>query len=166
MTFSAVPPTPGVRLGRRRLIAAAPLPLLLSSCKWNESTSGASVDAGAPATDGDATLVEQAVAAISETHAAVSNGAGRKAARTQLLALHQAHLEQLDASLPVPSTDLPAPAGSRGWVAVRRRERKLQETLVGLAGAAESGALARTLASMGAGIAQLLAAHTIGAGDG
>lgn len=169
MTDVVAPGAGPGRLGRRALVLGAPAGLLLAGCRWNDEAVGTTVggaEPSAPAPDSDSDLVSQAFAAISAAHAAASDGRGARAARAQLLALHQAHLEHLGESVPTTSTELPAPGGGRGWAAVRRVERELQETLVGLAGSARSGALARTLASMAAGVAQVLADNASGGSDG
>ena len=59
-----------------------------------------------------------------------------------------------DGTLPTP---LPGPASE---TAVRRNEKRLQALLVEAAVAAESGTLARLLASMSAAVAQQLATFT------
>ena len=101
-----------------------------------------------PAAPGDATadetLVEEVVAQITAT-ATVAAGVPR------LAALHAAHLEALGA---------PAPAVSGATATdaqVRTAERGLQRHLVDAALRAESGPLARLLASMSAAISQQLA---------
>jgi hypothetical protein len=70
---------------------------------------------------------------------------------TGLAALHAAHIDALDGT--------PPRDGRRRGVdpaVVRRHERQLQARLVDAAMAAESGALARLLASMSAAVSQRL----------
>ena len=78
----------------------------------------------------------------------------------RLAALHTAHLGTLarasaDSGSSAPSPTAPAAAATRARV--RRRELAAQRELAHLAAEAESGALARLLASMSAGIAAHLA---------
>ena len=73
----------------------------------------------------------------------------------RLAALHAAHLgalQEATASSETP-TPLPAPSGRMTAARLRRRELQAQRELAKLAQSAESGALARVLASMSAGIA-------------
>ncbi len=98
-----------------------------------------------PAAAPDDTLVDEVVAAITAV-AVVAAGVPR------LAAVHAAHLEALDAEPPAPTTS--AATG----LEVRRAERAHQRYLVDAALRAESGPLARLLASMSAAIAQQLAA--------
>lgn len=73
-------------------------------------------------------------------------------------AVHRGHAELLlgavgDATNPGEADGVPARAGA-AWAAVRRREEALQESLRAAALRAQSGALARALASMSAAVAQ------------
>jgi hypothetical protein len=73
-------------------------------------------------------------------------------------AVHLGHAELLlgalgDATTPGGADPIPARARA-AWAVVRRREGALQETLRGAALRAQSGALARALASMSAAVAQ------------
>jgi hypothetical protein len=63
--------------------------------------------------------------------------------------MHTAHLDALEAAPPVPGTAAPLPQ-------LLRSERQLQRFLVDAAMAAESGGLARLLASMSAAVSQHL----------
>ncbi len=149
-------------------MALLPAALLSAGCEWGPDDSGPTVvspPAGTPAVDSDVTVVEQAVAALSAAHATVSVGPGRKRARAQFLVLHETHLEHLGEAVPAPAADLTTATDATGWRSVVRTERDLQDTLASLAGAADSGALAQTLAAMAAGTAQLLASHTAGPAD-
>jgi hypothetical protein len=99
----------------------------------------------APAAEGDdEALVDEVVAQITAV-AAVAAGVPR------LVALHAAHLEALDA--PAPATTDSSATGP----AVRVAERAHQRYLVDAALRAESGPLARLLASMSAAVSQQLA---------
>lgn len=99
----------------------------------------ASAEAG-----GDEALAEEVVAQITEVAAVASNV-------TRLIAMHTAHLAALDAG--------PPPAGTSTATAaeVRAAERQHQRYLVDAALRAESGPLARLLASMSAAVSQQLA---------
>ncbi|WP_249423747.1 hypothetical protein [Nocardioides coralli] len=121
-------------------------------------------EAAAPE-DPDEALVESVRADIAAALALVTAGAGRPALRAELGDWRRLHRLHLDA---VPGEDAGEDAGEQqatavGSVAqvrrrVRREEARLQRTLADAALAAESGPLAALLASMSAGIAQLLAA--------
>ncbi len=75
-----------------------------------------------------------------------------------LAQLHKTHIEALDGTPPTSSP------GHASTSAVRRRERALQADLVEAAMAAESGALARLLASMSAAVSQQLVTFPRSAG--
>jgi hypothetical protein len=97
-----------------------------------------------PGPDPDTALVERVLTALA--------GAERVASAVgelELAALHRAHIEALDGT---PPTGEPGRTTSRE--AVRRREQRLRTRLVDAAVAAESGELARLLASMSAAVAQ------------
>lgn len=97
------------------------------------------------APDPDEALVQEAVDRITATAAR----SGRVPALTRM---HAAHLAALDAEAP------PAAAAPRAQL--RRAERDLQTYLADAALRAESGPLARLLASMSASVSQHLAALT------
>jgi hypothetical protein len=71
-----------------------------------------------------------------------------------LTAMHAAHIEALDGTAPTPSAARATPG------AVRRNEKRVQALLVESAVAAESGTLARLLASMSAAVSQQLTTLT------
>ena len=96
------------------------------------------------AASADETLDEEVVAQITAV-AALTAGLPRWSA------MHAAHLQALDATAPV-VTAAPATAAQ-----VRAAERGLQRYLVDAALRAESGPLARLLASMSAAVSQQLA---------
>jgi hypothetical protein len=79
------------------------------------------------------------------------------AGAVDLALLHRAHIHTLDGAPPAPSR---APSGV-STDRLRRREERLHQVLVDAAMAAESGPLARLLASMSAAVSQQLA--TLGA---
>jgi hypothetical protein len=128
---------PATRLSRRAALGAGAGGLLLASaCGHEQASSPASDD------DTDASLVDEVVAEITAT-AALS---GRVPALT---AMHTAHLTALEAAPPTP--------GAAPRRQLRRAERDLQAFLADAAGRAESGPLARLLASMSASVAQHVA---------
>jgi hypothetical protein len=101
------------------------------------------------AADPDSALVDEVVAHLLAAERLAA--AGRQA---DLVALHRAHLDALEADQPAPRR----PARRRSRAEVRRGELLLQRRLTRAALAAESGALARLLASMAAAVAQRVAA--------
>ncbi|KQW53478.1 hypothetical protein ASC77_04130 [Nocardioides sp. Root1257] len=125
------------QLSRRVLLAAGVVgATLVSGCGEARSPAAGSAD------DPDSTLVDEVVARITAT-------AEISARVPDLVALHTAHLGALDAPPPVAATAPPA--------RLLRSERQLQRFLVDAALRAESGPLARLLASMSAAVSQQLA---------
>lgn len=115
--------------------------------------------------DDDVALLEEVRAELDELVALTSGLRRRPLLRrsTQALAdLHVAHRSVLseESSDPTPAPTPSAPAGDPGelWAMLLRREREAQRRLAGWAVGAQSGTLARLLASMAAGIAAHLAA--------
>ncbi|GAA1767864.1 hypothetical protein GCM10009795_012780 [Nocardioides hankookensis] len=125
------------QLSRRVLLAAGLAgTALVSACGEARSPAPRSAD------DPDTALVDEVVSRITATAAL--------AARVpDLVAMHTAHLDALDAAPPVAGK---APRGR-----LLRSERQLQHFLVDAAGRAESGPLARLLASMSAAVSQQVA---------
>jgi hypothetical protein len=132
----AVPVDP--QLSRRVLLTAGVAGAgLVSACGVARSPAPVSAD------DPDGSLVDEVVARITATAAL--------AARVpDLVAMHTAHLDALEAAPPVPGT-APLPQ-------LRRSEQQLQRFLVDASTSAESGGLARLLASMSAAVSQHLVA--------
>ena len=95
--------------------------------------------------------MEAFVSAASLAHIGLSTPLAR------LVALHAEHRALLGSgpAAALPERSIPATSGAT-LSAVRRREQALQQTLVTLANEVSSGTLARTLASMAAGVAQHL----------
>jgi hypothetical protein len=110
--------------------------------------------------DPDAALVDSVLAELGELSGLVAAGSTYASLRTPLRALselHAAHVEALDGEPAVGEAPTVAFAGpSDALRRVRAREQQAQRRLAGWAVAAESGALARLLASMSAGVAQHL----------
>jgi hypothetical protein len=112
----------------------------------------------APPVDADADLVDEVLQRIAEVAAVVSEGRGqdpRLRRRLRPLAeLHGAH----GAALGAEPLSLSTPRRGRTLAQVRAAETELQRQLTEAAVRAESGALAKLLASMAAGVAQHLVA--------
>lgn len=152
---------PSASLTRRTAVLALPVATsaLLAGCRWGPDDAGNRVASGTtpPPRDADEALVERAVRAIDEASAVVAAAvAARPPLRGQLAGfstLHEAHLRHLGAEPTATESD----ARARQLSGVLRIERNLQDTLVELAASAGSGQLARSLASMAAGVAQHLA---------
>lgn len=178
MTPTAVPPPAPVAASRRGLlIGGAGAAALLAGCT---ATGGTRPDAAAPvpstqpgalgaedgAEDGaeevdDAGLLAEAREAVAGVAALVvaarRSAPPLRATLAPLLALHEAHAEALGRPLePVRARRRAAPPDPL-LALVREREERLQERLTDLAVAVGSGALARLLASMSAGLSQRLA---------
>jgi hypothetical protein len=132
----------GPLLPRRAALAAGGVALAaLAGC---DDGSEPPVPPPSPSPDADEALVDEVVAAITAVWRVA-------AARPGLAAVHEAHVGALGGEITV------APARRRPDVTVlRRREEALQTRLVDAAMAAESGGLARLLASMSAAVAQQL----------
>ncbi len=113
--------------------------------------------------DGDSQLVATVTAELLELAALVArtraDHPGLVPATEHLRALHAAHLELLgsEAGVAPAAPRSPAKPGA-ALSALRARERRARSQLADWSVAAESGALARLLASMSAGVAQQLAA--------
>ncbi|QIG42424.1 hypothetical protein G5V58_06245 [Nocardioides anomalus] len=113
----------------------------------------ASASSSEPAASADETLVDEVLAQLGGAIGVLA-GARRtpalRAAVTPVLKAHRAHVAALEAE---PDATATAAGGLR---VVRQSERALQAFLADAAGRAESGALARLLASMSASTAQHL----------
>ena len=154
---------PDPRLTRRVAASAVPLTIsatVLAGCRWGPETDTDEVASGTtpPPRDADAELVDRAITAISATATVVAGATATRPALRKPLAgfstLHEAHLRHLEAEPETGAADDDAPRRLPGVLAA---ERELQDTLIGLADDAGSGRLARSLASMAAGVAQHLA---------
>jgi hypothetical protein len=110
--------------------------------------------------DPDTALVDRVLTELGELSGLVAAGSTYASLRTPLRALgelHAAHIEALDGERTAgeaPAVVFAGPADALRRV--RAREQQGQRRLAGWAVAAESGALARLLASMSAGVAQHL----------
>ena len=114
--------------------------------------------------DPDTALLEEILTELDSMVALVTEStAGSRKLRTPLVALrdlHLAHAAALGADLP-DSAPTPAPGEGSGSTRSRvvTRERRLQRRLADWSVAAESGTLARLLASMSAAVAQHVVHH-------
>lgn len=165
-------------LVRRRTVLGAPLAglaatALLAGCDSGEDIAPPGADGSgsatpepseaAPEQTPDEALVDEVLAALTTALAVLAQARKAPAVRQHavpLLKAHRRHVLVLEGDLEndvedeSPPGPLPGPAALR---AVRRSETTLHSTLVDAAGRAESGALARLLASMSASVTQHLA---------
>jgi hypothetical protein len=116
--------------------------------------------AATPSADPDTALVDRVLTELAEVSALVAAAtrfAPLRASMRTLAELHAAHRDALDGE-PVAGRSPAAFAGpAEALRRVRAREQQTQRRLADWALTAESGALARLLASMSAGVAQQLA---------
>lgn len=138
-----MPPAPHLFSRRTTLALAAAGLVAVGGCDDDGGEAPAARPTASP--DPDTELVDHVV-----TRLARAERLARAAGLGGLAALHRAHLEALDGT---PST---RPHPKVAADVVRRQERQLQSDLVAAAMAAESGALARLLASMSAAVSQRL----------
>ena len=144
---------------RAALGGATALVAATAGCQWGPPST---VSAPAAKRDADAATVEALVSAIAAQARLVADVAtthvGLTTAMAPLTALHKAHLAVLADTPPeAPAVMVPARPDA-ALTAVRRGEAGLQRSLTAGALDAASGPLARSLASMTAGVAMHLAA--------
>ncbi len=134
----------GPRLPRRAALALGAAGLAtVAAC---DDGSGTPAPSASPSPDADAALVDEVLAEILAVWRLT-------ASRPALTALHEAHIAALQGGIDVePVRRRVDPA------TLRSREKRLQADLVSSAMAAESGELARLLASMSAAVSQQLVA--------
>ena len=118
-------------------------------------------NAPTPAQDPDGDLVDSVLTALTDTLEIVGHVGDRfpglAAPMAPLRALHTAHIEALDGTPPTTFAGSGVIANPEAALTlVRRREKRLRSDLVESAVVAESGTLARVLASMSAAVAQHL----------
>jgi hypothetical protein len=129
-----------------------------SSASPSAATAASSASADEPSPD--EVLVDDVLAALSAAIGVLTQARRTAAVRgqvTPLLRAHRRHVEVLEgepADQPPPGR---LPSATEALRRVRRSEHELQGTLVDAATRAESGALARLLASMSASATQHLA---------
>lgn len=148
-------PQPLPPLGRRGVLATAGA-LSLAACtvrsplEERPAPQPVSVDPDIAVRD----AAQLAIAAQLAQLRATSKARARLRPRlTALISLHAAHLQAL------PSSQTPAATAGKtlaSWADVQATERSLRHQLDGFAQRAESGGFARLLASMSAGIAQVV----------
>ncbi|GAB6984859.1 hypothetical protein [Nocardioides pyridinolyticus] len=132
----------GPRLPRRAALALGAAGLVaVAGC---DDGSEPPVPPPSPTPDADETLVDEVLAEITAVWRLT-------ASRPELAAVHEAHISALEGEID------PAVVRRRVDAAVlRQREKQLRAALVSAALAAESGELARLLASMSAAVSQRL----------
>ncbi|HEU5035851.1 MAG TPA: hypothetical protein VFT70_02520 [Nocardioides sp.] len=141
----------GPRLPRRAAIGLAAAGLAAGASAVAGCDDGSAPASGpTPAADPDVALVDEVM-----RHLRVAERVARSAGEDDLAALHRAHLEALDGTASTGGAQRTSAPG-----VVRTQEQKLRTQLASAALAAESGALARLLASMSAAVAQQLAKGT------
>lgn len=145
---------------RTALAIVASTPFVLTSCDLDPRSSDA-LPSPAPVADVDAAVVASARAAIVEMSAFLAATSRQhrplRSQVTALRAMHAAHLEVLDDGSdvePGSQQTLPPSGLPEARVQIRSREAALAVSLVEAARRAESGDLARALASMSAAVGQ------------
>ena len=134
-------------VSRRTTLAVGAVGVLaLAGC---DSDTDEPTSAPTPAGDPDADLVTTVLEQLGGAYQLTVAGGF-----PELTAMHGAHIEALDGTPPTPAPGR-ATAG-----AVRREETRIQALLVESAVSAESGTLARLLASMSAAVGQQLTTLT------
>lgn len=179
----SVPPRPqtGPVLSRRAAVAGLAGGVVgvlgLTGCeasrRRHDAGSGLSGGSAATGRGTDVGIVDRVTSDLSEvlglvTAAGTEFGSLERRLRP-FRELHRAHLAALSdtgGSSPSPSRPSLPRSPAAALRAVEERERVTRSRLADAAVAAESGALARLLASMSAGVAQQLAASSAGAGSG
>jgi hypothetical protein len=172
VTAAATPDARPRAISRRHAVVAGGVALVaLSGCTSEGSEpSGSSSSPAAPpsstaaSTDPDRAALDRAAALSSELLTQVTGAGAAVDPGGRLAALHTAHLEALAEATGATASPTTSPSASpsnppqhqgvkRSGARLRRQELSAQRELAGLAVAAESGAVARMLASMSAGIA-------------
>lgn len=151
---------------RRTALGGALAAAVLTACDLHEldprSDPGAAPTQSTPPVDADILLVQEALAAITAASGLVSEADRYPSLRGPLRPLKRMHAAHVDVFKEYAGED-PQTVSTTGSAAaflrrVRRQEAQLQRQLVEWAIKAESGQLAKLLASMSAGVAQHLAA--------
>ncbi|MDO9455392.1 hypothetical protein [Nocardioides sp.] len=159
---AAVLGTAGCSLGSLDPTSDDPTITPTSGPSSSSSSSGATATAPAevPTAVDDAAVVSEVLAAIALAHrtARANIRAHRDLAGRlrPIEALHQTHADELgDLPRTTGRVSDPGETPAQAMARVDRGEARLQRVLVGAATSVASGALAQTLASMAAGVAQL-----------
>ena len=129
-------------LTRRTTLALGAAAIAVTGCDDGDSPAPPTP----PAPEPDAALVDDVLVELAHAEQLAHAGGFQ-----DLVLLHRAHIEALDG----PETALEP--GHATKTAVRRAEVRLQRILAHTSATAESGALARLLASMSAAMSQVLA---------
>ncbi|MCW2768074.1 MAG: hypothetical protein JWO11_4033 [Nocardioides sp.] len=165
----APPPTTTTRAATRRAVLGGTLAGLaaLSACDLNDLDPRKDADPASAATtgapvDADQDLVDEVVTELVRIAALVGAVRARfprlRRPMAPLLALHAAHLGALGGDVPEPAAAAGQTTAAAALRDIRTQESRLQRRLADWSVAAESGTLARLLASMSAAVAQQLAA--------
>jgi hypothetical protein len=158
-----------LRVRRRTVVTGVAATLLMAGCDNGDeiappdasgSPSETSSSAAAPERTPDEVLVEDVLAELTTVLAGLAQAWKAPPLRKAvgiLIKAHRQHLRVLGGRVTDPSPPGPPPDPAAALALARRRERHLHATLVDAAGRAESGALAKLLASMSASVTQYLA---------
>ena len=158
-----------MRATRRAALAASAAAVAgLAACTSESSspaaespTTGAAT--GSPATNGsadpDRVLLDEAANLSAAMLIEARNAGPRLDPGGRWADLHRTHLEAIGQALGPSASPVPRSLPPRRWTEakLRRLESRAQRELARMAGAAQSGALARMFASMSAGVAAHLA---------
>lgn len=132
-------------LTRRTALSLGAVALAVSGCDDGDSPDPAGTPSSTPAADPDVALVDAVLVDLDRAEQ-VATAAGQP----DLAALHRAHIDVLEGPTPTPAS------GHATAKQVRRTELALHQALTDASMTAESGALARLLASMSAAVSQRL----------
>lgn len=157
-----LPPAPTTR---RTAVGGTLAAVVLTACDLQEldprSEPASAPTTSVPPVDADTTLVNDVLAELGPALYLVRAVRRRHDSLRGRLAplddLHEAYVAVLGGRVAA-AVPQPPPDSRRAFELVRRGEQRLQRRLVAAAVAAESGQLAKLLASMSAGLAQHLAA--------
>ena len=159
------PPT----LGRRTAVLGLAATVLVAGCDHGDDIgapasragpSSADASASASAQTPDEALVDDVLGALGAalgTLAAARHQRPLRAPLAPLLRAHRRHVGVLEGESDATASSPVHADAAAALVAVRRSELQLRATLVDAAGRAESGALAKLLASMSASVTQHVA---------
>jgi hypothetical protein len=170
-------PLAGPCLGRRSAILGLAATFLVAGCDHGDDlgestsnqspsaptsapTSAATATSSAPAQTPDEALVDEVNSRLSTALAVAINAWKAPELRQAMAPLVKAHRQQLrvlEGELPAEAPPGPKPGAAAALRSVRHGEQELHAVLVDAAGRAESGALAKLLASISASVTQHLA---------
>ena len=157
-----------VTVGRRAAVLGVMATVVLGGCDHGDDIGGpaatGSPSAGTPTPSTpeqtpDEALVEEVLTELDAALAVLASARGLPTLRAVVTALQRAHRQHVHALAGEAEAASAGPLSpATALQAVRRSEKRLQSALVDAAGRAESGALAKLLASMSASATQHLAA--------